>query len=65
MPDKGAASTETVNDTEDILNTIKEMQESANIKTYIADEFSASDHSARPRPGFVATNLISLNEQIF
>jgi len=64
-PDIGVTSTETVNDTEDILNTIKEMQESANIKTYIADEFSGGDHSARPRLGFVATNLISLNEQIF
>lgn len=61
-PEIGVSSTETVNDTEDILNTIKEMQESANIKTYIADEFSGSDHSARR--GFVATNLISLNEQI-
>ena len=64
-PENGVASTETVNDTEDILNTIKEMQESTNIKTFIADEFSPSDHSSRPRPGFVATNLISLNEQIF
>lgn len=38
------------------------MQDQTNIKTFISDEFSPNDH--RPR-GFIATNLISLNDQIF